>query len=53
MDLQTLARSLYPYAAEFGVVAKFPEHGLERQAILDQLRSQDWVPRLVRLKASL
>ena len=39
MDLQALARSLYPYAAEFGVVATLPEQGLGHQAILDQLRS--------------
>lgn len=39
MDLQALARSLYPYAAEFGVVARLPDEGLGHEAILDQLRS--------------
>ncbi len=39
MDLKAMARSLYPYAAEFGVVERFPEQGLGHRAILEQLRS--------------
>jgi glutamate/tyrosine decarboxylase-like PLP-dependent enzyme len=39
MDRDTLVRALFPYAAEYGVVKQFPEHGLDHETILGQLRS--------------
>jgi glutamate/tyrosine decarboxylase-like PLP-dependent enzyme len=39
MDREMLVRALYPYAAEYGVVKKFPEQGLDRGTVLEQLRS--------------
>ena len=39
MDRDALVRALYPYAAEYGVVQRFPEQGLGHEAILEQLRA--------------
>jgi len=39
MDREMLVRALYPYAAEYGVVRKFPEQGLDPGIVLEQLRS--------------
>jgi len=38
MDLEAFRASLYPYAERYGVIDDFPEQGLEREAILGQLR---------------
>jgi len=37
MDLEAIHRSLYPYAARYGVIREFPEEGLSREAVLAQL----------------
>ncbi len=39
MDREMLARMLYPYAEEFGVIDRFPEEGRGHEAIVAQLRS--------------
>lgn len=39
MDVQQALRALYPYAEEFGVTRRFPEHGLPAERILGELRS--------------
>jgi len=38
MDIEKLLRALYPYADKYGVIRRFPEDGLDEQAILSQLR---------------
>lgn len=37
-DLQELIKGLYPYAERYGVIRKFPEQGLARATILEQVR---------------
>lgn len=39
MDVEQIMRSLYPYAEEYGVVQQFPEEGLPRETLLEQMRS--------------
>jgi len=39
MDVEKIMRSLYPYAEEYGVVKDFPEEGLARETLLEQMRS--------------
>ncbi|ABC35923.1 pyridoxal phosphate-dependent decarboxylase family protein [Burkholderia thailandensis] len=39
MDLEEGIKRLYPYATEFGAMHGFPEHGLSRERLLDELRS--------------
>jgi glutamate/tyrosine decarboxylase-like PLP-dependent enzyme len=37
MDIEHLLRGLYPYADKYGIVKTFPEKGLSREEILDQI----------------
>lgn len=39
MDLEEGVRQLYPYAAEFGALHEFPERGMPRERLLEELRS--------------
>ncbi len=39
MDVEQLLRSLYPYAEEYGVVKRFPEEGMSKDSLLEQMRS--------------
>ncbi|WP_052409449.1 aminotransferase class V-fold PLP-dependent enzyme [Paraburkholderia oxyphila] len=38
IDPKTLKEKLYPYADQFGIISGFPEAGLEKSEILEQLR---------------
>ncbi len=38
MDLESIHRSLYPYAERYGVIRSLPDQGLSRETILGQLR---------------
>jgi glutamate/tyrosine decarboxylase-like PLP-dependent enzyme len=38
MDLEAIHRAMYPYADRYGVIRAFPEQGMDREAILAQLR---------------
>ena len=38
MDLEAIHRAMYPYAERYGVIREFPEEGMDREAILAQLR---------------
>ena len=37
MDIEHLLRGLYPYADKYGVVRTFPEKGLSREEVLEQI----------------
>ena len=38
MDLEAIHRAMFPYAERYGVIREFPEEGMDREAILAQLR---------------
>ncbi len=39
MDIEKAMRALYPYAEEFGVTRRIPQHGMDKASVLGQLRS--------------